>query len=552
MDGTPGLVRRARRTAVTAVASVAAVLGLLAATVGTAAPAGAAASHHRVAAAHPIAGTFTFYLNIDPKTLDPAHMSLSVEDQISSYIGANLVAVTPTGGIVPWLASSWTFSNGGKTLTFHIRPGIKFQVSGAPFTAGSMAATLKRDIAPKTGSPVAATALAGVTSITAPNPSTLVLQMKSANGSILLNLAESGYLEPVDPVELAKWGNAYGQHPSSVGPYELQSWVPGESVTLVRNPNYTWAPSFDDPGAPYIKYLKFLVIPQQSSQVAAFASGQVDLLAVPPQDWTQYATNANYQFLSGVDSSVQILEWNMAEPMFQSALFREALAYGINRASLVTAVLQGHGLVAGSPMSPALFGYDAALAKQFPYDPAKAKQLFKQAGYAYNSAGQLTKGGKPVVLNFLSLNIFPFDTMGQLVQAQLQAIGIQAKITTLEASVVQADMMAGKYDIAMFGYGWSGADPVTLLQILLTPNGGLDATHFNNAGFTALMSRYIVTTSQTTRLNLVTQIQQDFGKYLPYLPLTYGITGYAFNKNYGGITWSNFGAGPFLDNMYEK
>ena len=523
---------------------------LVAGSLGLGSVAGATTRHK--APAHPIAGTFTQYLPIAPKTLDPAHMVLAAEDTISNYLGAALVGASPTGKVVPWLASSWQYTNGGKTLTFHIRSGITFSGSGAPLTAQAIAATYNRDIAPSTGSPVAASLLAGVKSITAPNASTLVFQLKAPNGPLLLNLADPGYLQPVDPVELKKWGSAYGQHPSSVGPYELQSWVPGESITLVRNPKYTWAPSYDGPGAPYIKYLKFIVIPQQSSQVAAFAAGQVDVLAVPPQDWTQYATNSAYQFVSGPDGSIDYMDLNEERPFFKNPLVRYALAYAIDRPALLSAVLRGHGMVAGGPYPPNLFAYDGALTKNFPYNPAKAKQLLQKAGYKYNSAGQLTQNGTPITLQFLEPGIFPLNTMAQLIQAELSAVGIQTKITTLEYSTESADMAAGKYDIAMDGYGWSGADPITAVQIFLTPNGGADNDHFNNPSYTALINRYLATTNQAARVRLATEIQQKFEIYLPFLPLTYGITGYAINKNFGGIYWSSFLAGPFMDNMYQK
>lgn len=510
-----------------------------------------AAHTRRAAATHPIAGTWTTYLSEDPKTFDPAHMSLAAEDIIAANIGASLVTINPQGKVIPWLARSWQFSNGGKTVTFHLRSGVKFQVSGVPLTAQDIVATYERDLAPKTGSPVAASELTGVTKITAPNAFTVVFQLKAANGSFLENISDSGYLAPVDPLELKKWGNAYGQHPSSVGPYMLQSIVPGQSITLVRNPAYTWAPSYDDPGAPYLKYLKFLIIPQQSSQVAAFASGQVDSLGVPPQLWNQYAHNAKYAFYTAVDGFTMTFDWNLQQPMFKSSLVRQALAYAIDRKAIVSAIYQGHAEVAMSPYGPNLYGYDAALAKDFPYSPAKAKALLTKAGFTYNGAGQLTKNGQPLVLNFLSLNTFPFTTTSQLVQAELQAVGIQSKITTLELSTEIADMNAGKYDVGMFGYSWSGGDPVTLLQILLTNAGGLNVSHFENAGYAALMNKYVQSTSAPTRLALVHAIQADFVKYLPYLPLTYELGGTAVSKNYAGIQWNNWTSSILLDNAYE-
>jgi peptide/nickel transport system substrate-binding protein len=514
----------------------------------TTAPVAGAATVHRVPA---IAGTFTMAISEDPKTLDPAHMSLAAEDEISAYIGASLVTVDPQGKVVPWLAKSWAFSNGGKTLTFHLRSGVKFQVSGTPLTAQDIVATYDRDLNPATGSPVAKSELNGITSIKADGPLTVVMQLASPDGSVLEDLSDSGYLQPVDPVELKKWGNAYGQHPSSVGPYMLQSWVPGESVTLVRNPAYDWAPPFDHKGAPYLKTLVFDIIPQETSQVAAFASGQVDMLnPVPPQNWDMYASNPSDQFFQSYDGWVFSLYYNLEEPMFQNPLVREALNLSVDRTAIARVVFLGHGSAGWSPYGPNLFGYDKATANAYPYDPTKAKALLRQAGYTYNSQGELLSKGKPVVLGLLNNGIFPELQMAPLVQSYLKAIGIQTKITTYELSTQIANMTAGKYDLSMFQYSWSGADPITLLQILLTSSGGLDESHFNNAAFTALMNRYVASTVTATRLKLAHEIQEAFLKDTPYAPLAYEIGGIAVAKSFKGIVMDPWTGQPLLDNAY--
>jgi len=519
----------------------------LASTALTTATAGAA-SRHRTPA---IAGTFTQFVTEDPKTFDPAHMSLSSEDQIGAYIGASLVTVSPQGKVVPWLAKSWAFTNGGKTLTFHLRSGVKFQVSGTPLTAQDIVATYDRDLNPKTGSPVAKSELNGIVKITAPNASTVVMQLSSPNGSVLENIADSGYLAPVDPVELKKWGSQYGQHPSSVGPYMLKSWVPGQSVTLVRDPAYNWAPSFDHAGAPYIKTMVFDYIPQETSQVAAFASGQVDMLnPVPPQDWTQYATNHSYQFFQSYNGWVFSLVYNLEEPMFQNPLVREALNMAMDRQAIAKVVFLGHATAGWSPYGPNLFGYDKGTQNAYPYNPAKAKALLKRAGYTYNSQGQLLSKGKPVVLSMLNNGVFPEQQMAPLVQSYLAAIGIQTKITTYELSTQLANMTAGKYDLSVFQYSWSGADPITLLQILFTTNGGLDVVHYNDAKLTALMNTYVASTNIAQRLTLAREIQAYFVKTAGTAPLAYEIGGVAVAKGFKGIVMDNWTGAPLLDNAY--
>ena len=106
-------------------------------------------------------------------------MTLADEDTISNYIGAGLTQIAPDGRIVPWLAERWSFSPNGKTLTFHLKPGITFH-SGRPMTAADIKATFERDIDPATASPYDRDFLSSVASFVAPDASTLVLTLKAA------------------------------------------------------------------------------------------------------------------------------------------------------------------------------------------------------------------------------------------------------------------------------------------------------------------------------------------------------------------------------------
>lgn len=506
----------------------------------------------RAASPHPISGTLTQALNEDPKTLDPSKMSLADEDTIALEIGASLVTVNPSGQIVPWLATSWVWSNGDKTITFKIRPGVKFQASGKTMTAQDIKATYERALNPKTGSPVAAQELTGVKSIAAPNASTLVFNLESPNGSFLMNISDAGYLQPIDPVQLKKYGAAYGLHPSSVGPYELKNWTPGVSVTLVRNPAYNWAPPFDDPGAPYIKTLVFQLIPQTSSQVAAFNSGQLTLLTVAPQYWSQYQHNAKYNFFSVVDGRIGKLDFNLREPMFKDVRVRQAFSYSLNRAAIVRGALNGHGLPGWGPYPPNLIYFDKATNNAYPYNPKKAKQLMEAAGYQYNSAGWLMHNGQRVSLRLYVRNDGNYPLEGQIVQADLQAIGITTQISTYDFSTMASMQTSGNFDLAVSGFAWAGADPITVVQIEYQTKGGLNLESYSDPTFDKMLSSYVDSTVPAQRQALAYQIQKYFVKNVPAVTFCYDLAAQVAQKKIGGLVINPFTGALLLDNAYVK
>lgn len=497
-------------------------------------------------------GTFTMALAIAPKTLDPAHYSLAAEDSVANYIGAGLTALAPDGKIVGWLAKDWESSPDGKTLTFHLKDGIKFH-SGRPLTAADIKATFDRDLDPKTGSPVSKDMLASVDTIEAPDDHTLVFHLKAPNGSLLLNLSSSGYLQPVDPDVLAKYGDAeYGQHPSSVGPYMLESWTPGQDIVLKRNPDYNWAPDFIHQGPAYFDKIVFKVIPEQASQVAAFDSGQLSLLNVPPQNWDKYANNPQYQVFKTLSGSVVYMDMNETEPFFQDPKVRQAINYATDRDAIVQAAFNGHAQPGWGPFHPALVGYDKSLEGYYPHDVNKAKSLLQEAGYSYNSDGKLLgKDGKPMVMRLYTMPNDPWSTVAQVVQSQLAAIGIETKITSYEYSTLTTYLSKGDYDFSMDGYGWIGGDAGDVLKMLLSSGGSLNMSHYKNPVLDQLLDQYSASLDQAKRHDLITQIQETITKDATWVVFAYPQATTAVQKQYGGVKVNPAVGAVYLDDAYQ-
>jgi len=500
------------------------------------------------AAAPSNGGTFVLALQQDPKTLDAPRMTLADEDEISNYIGAALTVIAPDGRIVPWLADRWTFSPNGKTLTFHLKPGIMFH-SGRPMTAADVKATFERDIDPATASPYDRDFLSSVASFEAPDATTLVLNLKQPDGGLLQTLAIAGYLQPTDPSAIAKYGNEYAQHPSSVGPFLLKEWLPGQSVTLARNPAYKWGPSFDHQGPPYLDQLVFRIIPQPTSQLAAFQSGALSaLLSVPPEQWDTYAKNPKYQFFQTVGPRVYYVEMNLKNPMFQDLRIRQAINVAMDRNAIVASVFNGHAVANWAPFSPLLVGYWKGSENYYPFDLGRARQLLSEAGYTLQG-GTLQRGGRPVMLRMLTRSYEPFTDLAQVIQAQLQQVGIGTTITAYEVTTDLAHLKAGDYDISASSYSWS-SDPGLVMRLALQPGGALDYSTYNNPAFTDLSRLYQTTISSTVRLQLMQRMQAQYLTDAPWAMLVAEVNGRVVQSGFGGVILNKATGDLLIENAY--
>ncbi|MDI6823036.1 MAG: ABC transporter substrate-binding protein [Bacillota bacterium] len=509
------------------------------------------------AAGPTVGGTYVMAVVEEPRTLDPAKMKLATEDILASYLGAGLLAVSPDGKIVPWLAKDWQVSDDGTTLTFHLKSGIKFH-SGRPLKASDIKFSYERVLDPKTGSPVAADMLAGVTSVEAPDAETLILKLKEPNAALLQNLAgSSGYLQPVDPEEVAKWGDEYGTHPCSVGPFKLKEWKPGEYVVIERNPDYNWAPEFVHQGPPYLQEIMFKVMPEEATRVAAFESGELSQLGVPPQSWAKYQDNPAYQFFRVSSGFVGYVAYNFSKPLFQDLRVRRAIDYAIDREAILSSVYEGRGQVGYSPIHPGLVGYWKE-SEQPPYahprDLAKAGSLLDEAGWKdADGDGMREKDGKPLKLRLYTMPAGRWPLLAELVQAQLKEAGIATEITSYEFSTLLDYLQKGDYDLTMFGYTWIGGDAGDILNMLLNSaqaGKGLNISHYKNPAMDDLLARARRTLDQQERFEILRDIQKLFLEDAVWVTLVYPESAVAIHSRFQGVRVHQVFGQVMLDDVY--
>jgi peptide/nickel transport system substrate-binding protein len=351
-------------------------------------------------------GTLVFAGAADPTLLDPALVSDGESFRVTEQIYEGLVALKPgTTKIIPKLATKWKLSGGGKVWTFFLRHGVKFH-DGTPFNAKAVCYNFNRwynwsGAFQNAGASYYYQSIYGgfhhneVAGLSAPLFSSCsavgkykaVIRLTRRSGTFFPSLVISSFAMQ-SPTALKKYGadqgtikngsftatGTYGfSHPTGTGPFKFKSWTIGQKLELVKNTGY-WGVK------PKLSRLIIQPIGTTTGRLQALQGGSVnayDLAA--PQDVPTIQSNAGLKVIHRPAFNVAYVTINQAHKPFDDLRVRQAIAYGLDRASVVKQFYYGTGTVAQEFIPPSLFGWTNKVPK-YPYNPDKAKSLLRAAG----------------------------------------------------------------------------------------------------------------------------------------------------------------------------
>jgi peptide/nickel transport system substrate-binding protein len=350
------------------------------------------------------AGTLTIGSSAAPPSLDPTSSPSAAIDEVLDYnVYQHLVELSPGGQIVPVLSNGYAWSADRKTITFTIRQGVKFS-NGDPLTAADVVYSIDRVIAKGSKYPYASL-MGTLTSVKATSPTTVAVTLSQPDQEWLYQLAAYSNGVILDPAAVSKIATG----PVGTGPYEYKSQVTNYSVTLAANPDY-WAT------APGFAAVEFRYFTDPTAENSALLSGQIQVIddLQNPADAAQFENNSSLKIVHGpTDGKIQLTLNNASGPL-KNVLVRQAISDAINRPAILQTVGGGFGTVIGSDTVPGDPWYSASYAKAYPYDPAKARQLLREAGYP---------NGLRLTLTLPQPYAYATQA-GPLVDAYLKAVGI--------------------------------------------------------------------------------------------------------------------------------
>ncbi|WP_289138654.1 ABC transporter substrate-binding protein [uncultured Brevibacillus sp.] len=451
-------------------------------------------------------GTITIGYQAEPDTLDPQKTALSAGNFVGSLLGGGLVVQDPyTLELKPHLAESYTISEDGKIWTFKLRQGVKFH-DGTPLTASSFKQSMERAMDPKTASPLSGQELSAIKAISAPDDSTLILQLSQPSAPLLSALSYGGYQQPVAMEALKKYGTDFGRNPVGVGPWKFESWKTGESITLTRNEDYQWAAPFVEnqghvrPDKLVIKFIK-----DNQTLMAALDSGTIDIANVPAKDVNKYKDDKDFTVLEGMQPVENFIGMNLQNEILQDINVRKALNLAINKEALIIADLQGEGVPVYGPIPPTMVGYDPAVEQYgYKYNKEEAMRLLEEAGWKIGGQGIREKNGKELSLLMIIDNPKPGN---QLVQSMLKEIGVDLKLQSYEMATASEQAVKGAFDLLATDHGSN--DP-HILDLLFNSNqiGGLNFFRISNKELDSLLEKGATITDSGERQKVYADIQK--------------------------------------------
>jgi peptide/nickel transport system substrate-binding protein len=362
-------------------------------------------------------GTITIGTLQAPGTLDPATSSSGADYAYLYMVFDRLLQRNPDTGVVePMLAKSWKFVGPKKLeLDVQLRHGVTFQ-DGTPFNAQAVATYSKRYI--KNGD--AGNNLQYVTDVTTDGDYTVVYHLSQQNAQLLSGLADRGGMIP-SPAAVAKYGKRFSTHPVGAGPYKFVSQVQGASYDFTRYDGY-----WNDANLPRIKNLDFTVFQSDTSLVNGIRSGNVNVAAeVAPQDVGPLKQQSGLDVAISPGISFQLIYFNGAKKPLDDRRVRLAFNLALNRKAIAQAATDGLGRPATEDQPPGTLGYVKSLDPLWPYDPGRAKDLVKQAGY--------TDGADLTCYEYTGEG---YETVAPIMIAQEKAVGINLKVVPGSAAQV--------------------------------------------------------------------------------------------------------------------
>jgi peptide/nickel transport system substrate-binding protein len=349
-------------------------------------------------------------MTLEPPGLDPTAGAASAIAEVVLYnIFETLTKVNGDGSVTPLLAESWSISPDAKTYTFKLKRGLKFQ-NGEPFNAASVKYSFERAVAKDSVNKDKAV-FANIESIATPDEHSVAMTLKNSNPDLLFQLGQ-GTAVMVEP----KSAGTNNTQPVGTGPFKLDAWNRGSSVTLARWDGYRNAANIK------MRRATIRFINDPAAQVAALLSGDVDAFprVAAARSLEQFKRDKRFQILIGGSRAKVIVAINNQRKPLDDVRVRRAIAAAIDRKAVIDGAVDGFGVPIGSYYTPGAPGYIDLTAVNA-HDPAKARALLHQAGVAL-----------PLELT-MKLPPTPYARQGgEIIAAMLDKVGIKAKMENIE------------------------------------------------------------------------------------------------------------------------
>jgi peptide/nickel transport system substrate-binding protein len=444
------------------------------------------------------AQTLRIGLNEDPDVLDPHRARTFVGRIVFTSLCNKLVDITPDLKFTPELATEWQWGDDGKSLTFKLRPGVKFH-DGEPLNAAAVKASIDR--ARTLPDSLRKSELTSVDNVEVVDDLTVKVNLSRADATLLSQLSDRAGMI-MSPKALTSAD--FGQKPVCSGPYKFVERVQNDRIVLEKFTDYWDAKNYN------FERIVFQPIPDTTVRLANLRSGNLDLLErLAPSDVPAVKSDSNLVFapVSGIGYQGLTINTNNGEraksPLGKDKRVRQAFELSIDRNVINEVVGQGIYPPAGQPF-PQASPYNNPKFGPGTRDVAKAKQLLKEAGVD-KVKFELTFGTSTTT-----------QQIAEIIQAMAAEAGFEITLRPTEFAAMQKEAQAGNFDVNVIG--WSGrVDPDGNIHAFVTCKGALNDGRYCNEQVDKLLNDARVTNDEAMRKQLYDAAQEILKQDLPII-----------------------------------
>ncbi|HGM6860486.1 TPA: ABC transporter substrate-binding protein [Serratia rubidaea] len=442
----------------------------------------------------------------------------------------------------PSLATDWTISPDGKTYTFTLRKGVKFNSNkfftpSRDFNAEDVVFTVMRQKDPNHpyhkvsgGSYEYFTDLGLdklIAKVEALDDNHVRFTLTQPNAAFLadwtMDFASILSAEYADAMMKKGTPENVDNWPIGTGPYALQQYKQDSLIRYIANPHY-WQ------GEVASKHLIFSITPDAQTRLSKLKTNECQIIPAPlPEQFAAIKRDKNLQLHSIDGLNVGYLAFNTAKKPFDNLLVRQALSYAVDKKAIVAAVFKESGTPASSLLPPGMLGYNDKL-PGYEYNPQKARELLKQAG--------LEKGFTTDIWSMPVARPYNPNSrrIAEMIQSDWAQVGVKANIVTWEWGQYLAGLRKGEQHSALYGWVSDNGDPDNFATLLGCDGvqSGANVARWCDKSYDALIKQAIAVNTPAERGKLYQQAQEVFAKQAPWLPLANGKVFYATRNNLSG------------------
>jgi peptide/nickel transport system substrate-binding protein len=472
-------------------------------------------------------------------TLNPATTGARNVGPVAVNVFDTLVWLTSDFKVTPALATGWQMSEDRKTYIFTLREGVTFH-DGTPFDAEAAVANFAYITDKATQSKISLSLLGPCTSAKAIAKYTLQIACSTPYAPLLAQLGEP-YLGMQSPKAIKEYGPDLGLHPVGTGPFSMVSYTAGQTLVLKRNEAYAWNPPATNHSGPAdIAQVTFQIVSSPQARVSQFQSGQSDMIQdVPGVFWNALTKMDRFTAIPVPISGLGIFApINAGFGPTTDVRVRRAILYAVDRKGVEQLADAGAYPISNTPLVPGMTGYDKSLETMYPYDPAKAEALLKEAGWSRNGEFY-EKDGKRLELKLTAISTSTsYPPLAQAIQGYLRKAGMDASVQLLATPAWLQAAIKGETSLSPAQF--IGVDP-DALRLWFTPDQYFNWSHFADPELTGLIMQGQQESDPDKRFALYAAAQKIIMEQAIMLPIRQNIDLVMTSRKLTGLSWSGGG-----------